>query len=113
MTSKNINEITPNDILLYSQIVSLFSHHQRGFLGQQIGAATATVNLQRKSIIRGLLQVLPLEDWGTPWKTKRKDRSQRGWRIPEERGPLNQISRPHMGSQKLLKDKYGAHICLH
>ena len=32
--------MTPNDILLYSQISVLLSHHQRSFLLQQMGTDT-------------------------------------------------------------------------
>jgi hypothetical protein len=34
------NNMTPNGILLYSQISAFFSHHQRSFLLQQLGTDT-------------------------------------------------------------------------
>lgn len=34
-TRKNINKMTPNGILLQSEIIVIFSHHQSGFFWQQ------------------------------------------------------------------------------
>ena len=64
-----INDMIPNDTLLY-----LSSHHQRGFLWQQIGAGAETDSqiLCRKTKLEVSTRS-PLRDQGTMKKMERKD----------------------------------------
>jgi hypothetical protein len=78
--------LTPNGTLLASWTSPLFSHHQRGFLWQQIGTYIEihTETLLGKIIeMEGLYQIPPLRVQGIQQKLRQKYcKRQMGWRIP-------------------------------
>lgn len=61
---KKINDMLPNDRLLYLHISALFSPYQMGIPNQQVvaGADSSTILCRRKLKTEGLLRVLALKD---------------------------------------------------
>jgi hypothetical protein len=81
----------PNDIVLYSWISALSSHHQRGFVLQQMGtdAGTHSQTLWVQRVYIGSLhQIPPFKAQGIPWKRRRKILRARGDRGHQENKAL-------------------------
>ena len=96
---EKVNEMIPNDILLYSQISAQPICHQRGVIQQLMEADARLVakHQARRSL-------------GGEWVV-----GTRGWRRPQEHGPQNQLSRAHRGSQRLCQQSqtlYGPELGL-
>jgi hypothetical protein len=64
-------------------------------------------------------QIPPLRAQGIPQKRRQEEcESQKGWRTPGEQGPVNQLSRAHINSQRLRRHAQGMHgspqvLCLY
>lgn len=74
---------------------------------------TARHFVKRESKLEVYIRSLPSEIWKPQENRERKDcRSQRGWSIPGEHGPTNQLDSVHIGSRWLKQLAQGQHaIC--
>lgn len=105
--------MSPNDILFYSQIGTLSINHKRGFLQQQTEVHTHThrqTSCGERVQIAGVPQLLPPIAQGSPWKRRgdiagvRRD----GGHV-QNMMRTNQVSRAHMGTQRLKRRVWGVH----
>ena len=114
----------PNAILLYSLTSALSSYHQKSFSNPLAADGNWCRDSQpalmwKETLNWGSPMGPSLRAWETQWKRGRKYcRSQRRWMTPGEHGPLDQLSRAHMGSQlkKQAQGMYGSapgplHVC--
>lgn len=106
--------MSPNDILFYSQIGTLSFNHKRGFLQQQTEVHTHThrqTSYGERVQIAGVPQLLPPIAQGSPWKRRgdiagvRRD----GGHV-QNMMRTNQVSRAHMGTQRLKRRVWGVHL---
>lgn len=100
-----INEMIPNYILLYSLISALSSHHQRGFLQQQMGSHAEThgqtLCIQRVSKLEGSIRSLLSE------MRRRKDyRSHRKMGDTRKTQPTHSPSKCHSDVQLHFIDNF-------
>lgn len=101
--------MTFNDTLLSSQRRALFSYHQKIFLlkqmRQRMGTNTEipsqTLCRERTQSSKWDISNPSLRAWGPACKNRKKrGKGWRSWRTPQEQGPLNQLSRAHVSSQR-------------
>lgn len=60
-------------------------------------------------ILNGYFPQIPtFRAQGTPWKRRRREhKSQKGWEVPAEQDPLNQLKRAHLNSKRMKKQTQG------
>lgn len=86
------NKMTPNAILPYLEISSLFSHHLRSFFLQHIETHSQIVCRARQTLEHAALNAMSLSS-SSPWSTGKHEEerveSQREWLTLKKRGRLN------------------------
>lgn len=115
-----MNKMTPNNIFLYSSVNTFSSHHQRGFLLQQMETNrdfTQTLAREWKTLESSVpnrmsLSNLTLGDHQMLWKRRQKCKSQRGQKIPRKWGPLCQLQTGHTSIQRFLLLRRVFFLCL-